>query len=244
MESRKLLVADGSEEFRTALAQVLQKNYHVRVCADGQETLSLLRSFRPDILILDLMMPGLDGISLLHAASAENICPVVLATCRFMTEYIADSIVKLGISYVMIKPCDLQAMADRIQDLTQRIHPAVISRPDPRAVVSNLLTSLGIPTSLRGYAYLREAILLMSRDPNQTITKELYPAVAALCHCNSQQAERSIRSAIKRGWELRDDRVWQQYFPPNAAGTISRPSNGQFICRLADSLTLNQESDL
>jgi len=244
MDTRKLLIADGSEEFRSALAQILQRSYHVRVCAEGPETLAALRSFRPDLLILDLMLPRLDGISLLHAALAENICPVVLATCRFMTEYISDSMEKLGISYVMIKPCDLQAMSDRIQDLTQRIHPVSVSRPDPRVTVTNTLTALGLPANLRGYSYLREAVLLMARDPSQTITKELYPAVGAIFECSPGQVERCIRSAILRGWQLRDERVWQQYFPPNAAGTISRPSNAQFICRLADKLLLNQEAIL
>lgn len=243
MDMRKLLIADGSEEFRSALAQVLRRNYHVRVCGDGPETLSVLRNFRPDILVLDLMMPGLDGISLLYASLEEGIRPVVLATCRFMTEYISDSVEKLGISYVMIKPCDLHAMASRIQDLNQRIQKPVVSRPDPRAQISNLLIQLGIPTKLRGYTYLREAILLMVQDPDQAVTKILYPAVGNLCDSNPQQVERSIRSAIHRAWENRDNQQWQQYFPPGTDGIIPRPSNAQFISRLADSLILRQDGD-
>ena len=244
MDTRKLLIADGSEEFRSALAQVLQGSYRIRTCADGQEALSLVRTFRPDVLVLDLMLPGLDGISLLHTAAGESICPVVLATTRFLTEYITESMDKLGISYVMVKPCDIPSTANRIRDLSQRIHPPLVALPDPRTQISNLLISLGVSTNLRGYTYLREAILLMARNPNQTITKELYPAVGTLCNGNREQVERSIRSAIHNAWLNRDDLLWQRYFPPGADGTVRRPSNAPFICRLADTLILNQELTL
>ena len=244
MDTRKLLIADGSEEFRTALAKALPGNFHIRLCADGQEALSLLRSFRPDLLVLDLMLPGLDGISLLHAASGESIFPVVLATSRFLTEYMSESVDKLGISYVMIKPCDIAATVSRLQDLTQRIHPPTVAQPDPRTLVSNALISLGFSTNLRGYTYLREAILLMMKDPDQAITKELYPAVGLLCDSNREKVERSIRSAIQSAWEARDDRIWLPFFPAGADGTIPRPSNAQFICRLADAMILHAESSL
>ncbi len=240
MDGRKLLIADGSEEFRSALADLLRLSYQVRVCGDGQEALSILRSFHPDILVLDLMLPGLDGISLLHTAALDNICPVVLATTRFLTDYISESVDRLGISYVMVKPCDLRATADRINDLTQRLQQPIVSHPDPRTQVSNLLVNLGISTKLRGYAYLREAVLLMARDPEQSITKILYPAVGNICSCNRQQVERSIRSAIEKAWLHRDNRIWQLYFPPGSDGVIPRPSNAVFISRLADCLRLQQ----
>lgn len=241
MDVRKLLIADGSEEFRSALADVLRSTYHVRTSGDGQEALSLLRSFHPDILVLDLMIPGLDGISLLHTAAADQCRPVVLATTRFLTEYISESIDRLGISYVLVKPCDIRATVSRINDLSQRLHPPQISHPDPRTQVSNLLITLGISTKLRGYAYLRESILIFSRDPDQSVTKILYPAVGSLCGSNREQVERSIRSAIEKAWLNRDDRVWQLYFPPGSDGVTPRPSNAVFISRLAESLTLQQE---
>lgn len=244
MDARKLLIADGSEEFRSALADILRGTYQVRVCGDGQETLALLHSFHPDVLVLDLMLPGLDGISLLHAAAADSIRPVVLATVWFITDYISQSIDQLGIRYVMVKPCDVPATANRIHDLSQLVHQPPVSRPDPRVQVSNLLISLGIPTKLRGYTYLREAILMIAKDPDQPITKVLYPAVGDICGSNKDQVERSIRSAIEKAWLNRDHRVWQLYFPPGPDGQIPRPSNGAFISRLADSLKLQQDISL
>lgn len=241
MGARKLLIADGNEEFRNELAELLHGAYHVRLCDEGKEALSLLHSFHPDILVLDLMLPGLDGISLLHAAAQDQICPIVLATVHFITDYISESVDRLGISYVMVKPCDIRATADRIQDLTQRIHQPQITHPNPRTQVSNLLIALGILTKLRGYAYLREAILMIAQDPDQPITKVLYPAVGKICGSTKGQVERSIRSAIEKAWLNRDDRVWQMYFPPGSDGIIPKPSNAVFISRIAESLSLQQE---
>lgn len=241
MDARKLLIADGSEEFRTALANLMRSTYHVRICSEGSETLSMLHSFRPDILVLDLMLPGLDGISLLYSATADNICPMVLATTHFFTEYITESIDKLGISYVLTKPCDIRATADRINDLRQRIHTPMVTLPEPRAQTSNILTALSMPSKLDGFKYLREAVPILARNPNQAITKELYPAVAAIFNRNSKQIERSIRSAIEKAWLKRDDRIWKMYFPPDPDGNIPKPSNATFITCLANSISFCRE---
>lgn len=244
MDGQKLLIADSAEEFRTNLAEALQGAYYVRTCKDGQEALSLLRSFRPDILVLDLMLPGLDGISLLQNAVSGGICPMVLATVKFLTPYICESAERLGIEYLMVKPCDIRGTVARIGDLSQRIRQPLVSTPDPRTYVSNLLVALGVPTKLRGYPYLREAILLIARNRDQSITKELYPTVAAACGDRGKNIERSIRTAIDKAWQNRDNRIWQMYFPPGPDGVIPRPSNAAFISRLADSLLLQRECEI
>ena len=108
--------------------------------------------------------------------------------------------------------------------------------------MTNQLLSLNIPSKLRGYAYLREAIPRMMKDPDQPITKVLYPAVGAVFGCKGTHVERSIRSAIDTAWKQRDDRVWQRYFRVGSDGVIPRPSNAAFISRLADALRLNQDA--
>ena len=239
MDALKLLIADSNEDFRLALSQALQGAYYVRSCSNGRQALEQLHSFRPDVLVLDPMIPELDGISLLESAAMDGIRPMVLIATAYVYDYLADAAGRLGIGYIMIKPCNIPATIARISDLSQRIQPPVLTVPDPRSNVSNLLLSLGIPTKLHGYGYLREAILLMAKEPGQSITKVLYPRVAALCGCEPKHVERSSRSAIHAAWENRDERVWKLYFPAGADGTIPRPSNGYFITRLADSLHLN-----
>ena len=241
METLSLLIADASEEFRTALSDALQSSFRIHCCQTGKETLELLRSQTPDILVLDLMLPELDGISLLQYALDEGICPRTLATTRLLNDYVVESVTNLGVAYLMVKPCDIQATIRRIHDLSKhrQIRP-MSSGPDPRTHVSNLLITLGISTKLRGYNNLREAILQMAKKPNQSITKELYPSVARISGNSASQVERSIRSAISSAWKSRDDAVWSQFFQPSANGRLSRPTNAVFISRLADRLTLDQ----
>lgn len=243
MDTLRVLVADGSEEYRNALADVLRGAYHVRISAEGTEALELLRSFSPDILVLDLMLPGLDGISLLQSAAAADMHPMVLATTRFISNYILDSLEKLGVGYLMVKPCDARATVSRIADLTQRLKAPKLSLPDSRTAITNQLLSLGVPTKLRGYGCLREAIFAMSRDPGQSITKELYPSVACTCGGTPEQVERAIRSAIHAAWMNRDEQIWRLYFHSGMDGSIPRPTNAAFISRLADQLALEKDRE-
>lgn len=240
MNKLKLLIADGSEDFRMALADALRGTYQVRHCADGDQARMLLGSFHPDVLVLDMMLVGMDGISLLHWAIGAGHCPTVLATTRFVSDYILESAERFGVAYIMVKPCDIRAVAARIGDLSTRIHPPRQPQADARTQVTGLLLTLGVPVKLRGYAYLREAILVMARNPGQSITKELYPAVAEICGCASVHVERSIRSAISAAWEVRDETVWKLYFPPDGDGKIPRPTNGAFIQRMAGCLEVEK----
>lgn len=233
-----MLIADSSEEFGTALMDTVRGAYILRRSRDGRETLEALHSFRPDILVLDLMLPGLDGISILRQAAAAGLQPMVLATSRYVSDYVVEAVSQLGVGYLMLKPCDVRATVARLSDLTQRLKQPLFTQPDPRTAVSNLLLSLGVPTKLRGYAYLREAVLERMRDPAQSTTKELYPAVAALCCATPIQVERSIRSAIAAAWVRRDEQLWRMYFQPDADGSLPRPTNAAFISRLADSISL------
>lgn len=242
MQKRKLLIAEGSEELRSALADCFRGSCQVRCCADGDAARQELRQFDPDVLVLDLMLPGFDGISLLQWAQEQGIRPMVLATTRFCNDYVADSLQQLGVGYLMIKPCSLSALAARVSDLTQRIRPVVTISRDPAARVSTMLLTLGIPTKLRGCTYLREAVLLYAKDPLQSVTKVLYPEVAKRCGCAAAHVERCIRSAVDAGWKRRDDEIWKLYFPADNDGSIGRPTNGAFISRLAESLEKTGES--
>lgn len=238
MEKRKVLIADSAEEFTQALARALGNNYRIRCCKDGNAALQMMQNFRPDICILDLMLSGLDGITLLQRVAQKGIRPVVLATTRYISEYILGTAERLNIGYLMVKPCDAAAVAARVADMTQQIRLPAFAHPEPRTQVSNMLLSLGVPTKLRGYGYLREAVLLMVQRPNQSITKELYPAVGAECGATAAQVERSIRSAVKTSWQRQDDTTWQMYFPSGEAGNRRWPTNSEMITCLADRLQL------
>lgn len=233
MAKFKLLILDNTEDFPMALSEVLQDRFHIQYCLDGKEGLAMLRSFQPDILLLELMLPNLDGISLLQAAAADGLHPVVLTITRFYNEYMMTTLAKLNVSYWMIKPCDLTATANRVLDLIPQIGQQNAPARNPEKQASELLLLLGFSTKHNGYNYLLEAIVMEARTPDQSVTKHLYPAIAAKYNCCHTNVEHAIRTAINSAWLKRDDAIWQQYFTPGPDGGIPRPTNRSFISRLA-----------
>ena len=233
---QKLLIVDATEEFRSALADATKGIYIVRTCSDGEETLELAATFAPDILVLDLTVSGMDGLSLAQILSQGPGKPVILATTRFTSPYVLDAAGRTGIDYMMVKPCNIRAILARLEDLVNCREPKVRTRPDPKVSVANLLLALGIHTNNKGYIYLREAIPLYAKDPQQSVTKELYPGVGKLCGGSVEQVERAMRTAIQRAWNQRDEQMWKMYFVTMPDGSVKRPSNSEFISRLAQQL--------
>lgn len=233
METRKLLIADSSDELRQALTDILGDRYTIRGCSCGNQALELLRNFLPDILLLDLMLPGIDGITLLQQAAKENLHPRVLVTTDYHSTYIMDALARADVDYIMRRPCSMEALVCRIEDMTANLHAAPMPQADPQSVVSGALMALGFSPKLDGFSYLQAAIPLFAQNPQQAITKELYYAVGALFKKQPSLVERSIRSAIDTAWRQRSERVWLEYFTPTPEGTVARPTNGQLIGSLS-----------
>ena len=231
----KLLIADYNEDYRMALTATLQEQYHIIACRSGTEALALLRQERPDIFVLDLMLPELDGVTLLERISGEGIHPMILAVTPILSDYVFSCAQRLRIEYLVRKPCDIEAVASRILDLSRRLQ---VPKPqiEPVSYITDLLLSLGISTKHDGFSYLRESIALMAKDPTQSVTKLLYPEVARIFGCHKENVERSIRTALDRAWEKRDPDKWEHYFP----GAGHRPSNAVFISRMTEALLLAQ----
>ena len=109
MDKHRILIVDGSEEFPQALRDALEADFQVMCCADGRDALELIPSFRPHILVLELMIPGLDGLSLLEAIHAQNCMPAVITISRYYNPYTLQSLTRLEVSYMILKPCDIRA---------------------------------------------------------------------------------------------------------------------------------------
>lgn len=240
MSKPKLLIVDSSEDFPVALSQYMKKDYQVQYCLDGKEALSLLHSFQPDILFTEIVVPGLDGISLLDAAASQGLHPLVMTFTQFYNDYMIASLNRLNVSYWMIKPCDLHAISDRIHDLTTMKEETITNTKDLQTQITELLFSLGFIAKHQGFGYLREAILMEIHSPGQSVTKHIYPAISAKCNCSQANAEHAIRTAIQSAWEKRNEAVWQQYFQPGASGSIRRPTNATAITRLAQTIQQNR----
>ena len=160
-----------------------------------------------------------------------------------------DRFIQLGIAIAALRKMrglsqeKLAEAMQRLADLSGHMNRTAFAKPDPGTEVSNLLLALGFSTKLRGYAYLRDAILEQMRNPGCMMTKELYPAVGKSYRANGAQVERSIRSSIEKAWDGRDEQLWNLYFQPDAAGKQRKPSNAVFISGLATRLLLGREKD-
>ena len=232
MEKPILLIADGQEEFRSVLADMLRDSFQIRQAADGRQAQTILESLQPDMLVVNLVLPELDGVSLLHWARERGHSCKVLALTLIVNEYVQQKMEQLQVDYLMQKPCSMRALTERIQDLCRQ--ELWVSEK----AVTELLLELGVQTNLDGYRYLQKAIPLYAGNPRQTITKELYFAVGKACRVSAGQVERSIRTATQKAWSRRNDQVWQQYLPVDTAGQLRCPSNGEFISRLAGHLLM------
>lgn len=233
-----LIIADSSTDFCEELVKVFQDDYEVYSFQDGRDVRDSALQLAPDVMVLDLMLPGVDGLTLLEELRKHDLQPMVLATTKLYNDYIYEAAEQLGVGYLMRKPCEPAAVAERTRDLSKRLLPKKPTFTDPDVFVMHLLENLGISSRHRGYDYLRCSIQYMSRYPECALTKELYPFVANHFNCNDHQIERSIRSAVSAAWEQHTDE-WAVYFPPDSSGIHLRPSNGQLIDRLAKELLLN-----
>lgn len=225
----RLLIADSDTEFSSSLAQALGDRFTLRTCSTGTQAWELLQIFQPHILLTELMLPQLDGISLLHRLRQSGFSTKVLVLTGLRTSYTLQTLQQLQVDYLMLKPCDTQALCARLQDLSAGIQPAVLCPTEPKHLLGRILLSLGFSPTASGYRYLMMAIPLYAADPRQSITKELYAAVGAHFQKKPPLVERAIRAAIDSAWKNRDESLWRQYLPCSPDGHIPRPSNGDLI---------------
>lgn len=238
METRKVLIAEHSLEYCGGLAQILGDRFQVSTCQDGITALTQLEMFRPHVLVLDLSLPELDGLSVLRRAVTHSPRPKCLVTSTYISDYVQNAVDTLGVDLVILKPCDAHALADRIGELAgvEEISPL----PLPSMSISNILLDLNILTTRNGFRYLEEAIWMYHQNPGISMTKELYPAIGRRHHCSANSVERAIRGSIHEAWNIREDRVWITYFSSGRNGTVLRPSNSVFIATLSEHLRSKQ----
>ncbi len=236
MHMRKLMIAGGTEEIRQALETLFRDRCVIQTCADGETAIELLGQFAPDILVLDMILPKTDGLSVLQQLRNLELKTMVLAQIGLESPYVMEQLHRLNVDYVMAKPCYMKALEVRITDFLAQLQEAPVQPQNDGQTVANLLIALGFSTKLDGYGYLVDAIPLYAQDPSQAITKELYVTVGQNRNKDGKLVERSIRSAIDKAWQEGNEALWRQYFRCAPDGTVLRPSNGTFIARMAQVL--------
>ena len=242
-----VMIADNAEEFCTGLTAALQRTEGFRVVGtanDGEQAVRMIGEKQPQILVLDMMLAKRDGISVLKAISTMEQRPVVLATSGFITEYVAQAAANLGVQFLMLKPGDMTALTERLEEMRggqerkQQSRPS--GKPSIEAMVTSIIHEIGVPAHIKGYQYLREAIIIAVNDMDviNAITKVLYPQVAKAFQTTPSRVERAIRHAIEVAWDRGDLDTLQRFFGYTVSNTKGKPTNSEFIALIADKLQL------
>ncbi len=243
-----VIIADNSEEFCGALSEALQRSGRFQIlatAADGEQAVRLVTERKPDVLVMELMLPKRDGISVLKAIAGLEDRPVTLATSGFITDYVAATAASLGAKYLMLKPCDMTALVERLEEIrggeSHRITlPRRGNAQSIEAMVTSIIHEIGVPAHIKGYQYLREAIMIAVNDMDviNAITKVLYPQVAKTFGTTPSRVERAIRHAIEVAWDRGDLDTLQRFFGYTVSNTKGKPTNSEFIALIADKLQL------
>jgi len=244
----KILIADGTEEFAQSLKDTMNEVEHWTVvgsCSDGNAAVDLLQQQKPDVLIVDLMLPELDGIAVLRRAAELKPAPICLVVSGFLTNYMMNMASDLNVRYFMAKPCLPDIVAERLGEilraeyenknlLKQKDHSSL------EAMVTSVIHEIGVPAHIKGYQYLREAIKIAVNDMDviNAITKVLYPQVAKTFSTTPSRVERAIRHAIEVAWDRGDLDTLQRFFGYTVSNTKGKPTNSEFIALIADKLQL------
>lgn len=227
--NRRILIADPSAGFCDALVNALDSSVRVSTCTDGATALSLLKDFRPNVLVIDLMLPELDGLAVLKQAVTMEPRPACLVLLSYCSRFIEQALRDLEVDYVSLKPCNSDTIANRVFDLLTT--PSETVHPLP--TVSELLISLDIPAGSRGFHLLRCAVDQFRTNPEQSITKQLYPYVARQCGGTPFSVEQIMRRVIHHAWEGNHSQSWIHCFGFCRDLGIPRPSNAKFIATVA-----------
>ncbi len=250
MEKRiTILLADGNEDFARQLRTAISgsEGYEViGIAADGQQAVQMLAEQKPDVLILDLMLAKLDGMSVLKSVNAMPRRPVTMVISAMLSDFAAAQSVALGAQYLMPKPCSFQAVIERLGEIRDaRSRPAAVPavrtpEVNMEAMVTNVIHEIGVPAHIKGYQYLREAIMIAVEDMDviNAITKVLYPQVAKTFQTTPSRVERAIRHAIEVAWDRGDLETLQRFFGYTVSNTKGKPTNSEFIALIADRLQL------
>lgn len=243
MEQIKLLIidsAEGVEETKSAIAGVAEIEI-VGEVTDGCKALMAAKELTPDVVVMDILLPGKDGLDLVNELKANNKDIKVIVQTTISSASLASRAMEMGADYFMIKPVDGVGLIKRIKELYASKHKnnGVLSkRLDEK--ITNIFLTVGIPAHIKGYQFLREAIKMAVEDPRiiNSITKKLYPGIAEVYDTTASKVERAIRHAIEVAWNKGKIENINDVFGLRVYDTHEKPTNGEFIALVTDKMLL------
>lgn len=264
MKNVRLGIADDNKDFCNILMDFFENQQDIEVvftAHDGMQAVDTVLREKPDVLILDMIMPYLDGLGVLerlNVVEAEPM-PKVIVLSAVGQETITQKAINLGAEYYVVKPFDLNILAKRIRQLSgsdesgtqgnrNNAVKAILCRDDSKSNnleidITNIIHEVGVPAHIKGYQYLRNAIILVVEDMDLlgAVTKELYPAIAKQNNTTPSRVERAIRHAIEVAWNRGKIETINSLFGYTVHNDKGKPTNSEFIAIIADKLRLERK---
>ncbi len=245
----KIILVDDKKEFCQQVQDYLTSNQPdievVGIAHNGNDALDLIAKHQPDCVVLDIIMPYLDGIGVLEKLDSLGLPrrPKVIMLTAFGQEHMTQRVMELGANYYILKPFNYDVLAQRIRQLAAN---EVMSVPAPKKnmdlelLISNVLHDIGIPAHIRGYMYLRDAITMVihQSDILGSVTKILYPVVAQKYNTTASRVERAIRHAIEVAWSRGNVERINALFGFTVNRKKGKPTNSEFIAMVSDKLRM------
>ena len=246
---RTVLLADANEDFRVMLRAEIEKSEEFAVVGDtgdGAEALRIIETMEPALAVVDLILPGVDGIGILRKSRDLGRKTQIMVLSALCTDQAVSEAIGNGAAYFLSKPCGPESLMDRLRSLFGQQ-----SAPEEQAAalknqVTSIIHEIGVPAHIKGYQYLREAIIIAVNDMEviNAVTKVLYPAVAKRFSTTPSRVERAIRHAIEVAWDRGDLETLQKFFGYTVSNAKGKPTNSEFIAMISDRIRLKLKTDM
>lgn len=260
MEAIKVLVVDDNKRIVTILKEALERESDMKVvgtASDGEEALRKISTLRPDVVLLDLIMPKVDGLGVMERMKkgAPTMSPEFVVVSAVSQERVTENAFRLGAAYYILKPFDTRVVVSRVRavgqnekdgEQGQRVINTVFENKHRRmedtleSDVTDVIHEIGVPAHIKGYQYLRDAIIMSVNDSEMlgAITKVLYPTIARNYKTTSSRVERAIRHAIEVAWSRGRMETIEELFGYTVNSGKGKPTNSEFIALIADKIRL------
>ncbi|SDI96417.1 sporulation transcription factor Spo0A [Salimicrobium halophilum] len=256
MEAIRVCFADDNQELMDMMVEYVGDEHDLEVAGtayNGRDCLEMVEEKKPDVLVLDIIMPHLDGIAVLQELRKENSKMDVIVLTAFGQEEVTKKAGNLGASYFMMKPFDLDQLVEQIRQMKRNKDPIQRAvgvsyqeskKPDLDTSITHIIHEVGVPAHIKGYMYLREAITMVYQDIELlgSITKILYPEIAKKFNTTASRVERAIRHAIEVAWNRGSIEAISSLFGYTISSSKAKPTNSEFIAMVADRLRLEHRA--
>lgn len=258
MEKLNVLLVDDNPRITSMIENILMEDEEINVVGvaeDGMEALGMIEETKPDLVLLDLIMPKLDGLGVLERLQEkEGKRPDVIVVSGIAQEKITDTAFALGASYYLLKPFDKEMILNHVQKFKPGMKAKfILAGGEPRneelakykleSDVTNIIHEIGVPAHIKGYQYLRDAIMMSVDDSEMlnSITKILYPSIAKQHGTTPSRVERAIRHAIEVAWSRGKVDTIDELFGYTVHNGKGKPTNSEFVALIADKIRLEQK---